>query len=150
MPTTYSNILLHCVFSTKYRERTIAPEIEERLYEYVGGIIRQKNGVLYDIGGTDDHVHLFVRWNTSECIGDLLRDVKAESSKWVHDTYPNRRDFRWQVGYAVFSVSQSQAGKLTKYIDNQKEHHKTVSFQDELRQLLDAHGIEYDEKYLWD
>jgi putative transposase len=108
MPGTYSQMLLHIVFSTKHREPWIKPEIAERLYPYVGGIVRAEKGMLYDIGGIEDHVHLYLRWRPDESVSNLMRTVKARSSKWVHDTFPALGTFAWQEGYSVFSVSKSQ------------------------------------------
>ena len=102
MPGTYSQLLLHIVFSTKGRAPWITPEVAERLYPYIGGIIRAERGVLYDIGGVEDHVHLYLRWRPDGSVSDLLRTVKARSSKWVHDTFPSLGAFAWQEGYSVF------------------------------------------------
>lgn len=113
MPGTYSQILLHIVFSTKHRHPWLSPDVAERLYPYIGGIIRAEKGVLHQIGGVEDHVHLYLRWRPSESISDLMRQVKASSSHWVHQTLPNLRAFAWQEGYAVFSVSKSQEGAAT-------------------------------------
>lgn len=108
MPGTYSQILLHVIFSTRHREPWITPDIAERLYAYIGGLVRAQNGVLYDIGGVEDHVHLYLRWRPDATVSDLMRTVKARSSSWVHDTFPNLGAFAWQEGYGVFSVSKSQ------------------------------------------
>ena len=108
MPGTYSQLLLHIVFSTKRRHRWIAQDVADRLYPYIGGIIRAEEGVLYDIGGVEDHVHLYLRWRPDGSVSDLMRTVKSRSSKWVHDTFPTLSAFAWQEGYSVFSVSKSQ------------------------------------------
>jgi putative transposase len=150
MPGTYSQLLLHVVFSTKTRTPWITADIAERLYPYIGGIIRSEKGVLYDIGGVEDHVHLYLRWRTDGAISNLMRTVKARSSKWVHDTFPALRDFAWQEGYSVFSVSKSQEDIVKKYIAKQAEHHKTKDFKTELLGLLRAHGVDFDEKYVFD
>ncbi len=150
MPGTYSQILLHVVFSTKQRRTYITPEIKERLYDYVGGIIRAEKGTRYAIGGMPDHLHLLFRWRTDEAISDLMRTVKARSSRWVHDTSPDSRAFAWQEGYAVFSVSKSAEANVKAYIENQAEHHRKRDFAEELLALLDAHGIEYDEHFVLD
>ena len=88
MPGTHSQILLHAVFSTKHREPLIGPDIAERLYPYIGGIIRAQKGVLYNIGGVQDHVHLYLRWRPDESVSNLMRTVKARSSLWVHQAFP--------------------------------------------------------------
>lgn len=150
MPGTYSQLLLHIVFSTKGRKAWITSDLSERLYSYIGGIIRAEKGVLYNVGGVEDHVHLYLRWRPDGSISDLMRTVKARSSKWIHDTFPELRDFAWQEGYSVFSVSKSQEPAVKKYIASQAEHHKKEDFKSELLKLLIAHGIEFDERYVFD
>ena len=150
MPGTYSQILLHAVFSTKQRERWIKSEIAERLYPYMGGIVRTEKGVLYDIGGIEDHVHMYLRWRPDDSISNLMRTVKARSSKWVHGTFPALGKFAWQEGYSVFSVSKSQEEAVKKYIDCQAAHHKKEDFKSELLRMLHAHGVEFDERYVFD
>jgi putative transposase len=150
VPGTYSQILLHVVFSTKHRQPFIGPGIAERLYPYMGGIIRAEKGVLYDIGGIEDHVHLYLRWRTDASISDLMRTVKARSSKWVHETFPTLASFAWQEGYSVFSVSKSQEDAVKRYIAGQAEHHKKEDFKSELLRLLRAHGVEFDERYVFE
>lgn len=149
MPSTYSQILLHFVFSTKHRGPVIAPAIQERLYPYIGGIIRAEGGVLYAIGGMPDHVHLLVRWKTDPSIADLMRTVKGRSAAWVHDTL-HAREFAWQQGYAAFSVSKSNEPAVKHYIETQPEHHRHRDFKDELLAMLRAHEIEFDERYVFD
>ncbi len=150
MPGTYSQIILHVVFSTKQRRTYITPEIQARLYDDVGGIIRAEKGTLYAIGGMSDHVHILLRWRTDGAIPDLMRTVKARSSRWVHDTFPDSRAFAWQEGYAVFSVSKSAEANVKAYIENQGEHHKKRDFAEELLALLHAYGIEYDKRFVLD
>lgn len=150
MPGTYSQILLHIVFSTKYRVPLITPEIAPRLYAYMGGIVRAEKGVLFDIGGIADHVHMYLRWRTDETVANLMRAVKARSSAWVHETFPALHAFAWQEGYAAFSVSKSQEPAVKNYIANQEAHHRTQDFKAELLQLLQRHGIPYDERYIFD
>ena len=146
MPGTYSQILLHIVFSTKLRQPYITANLAERLYAYMGGIIRAEKGVLYDIGGVEDHVHLYVRWRADASIADQMRTVKARSSKWVHDTFPTLGAFAWQEGYSAFSVSKSQEEAVKKYIAGQVQHHKKEDFKTELLRLLRANCIEFDER----
>ena len=150
MPGTYSQVLLHIVFGTKHRERWITPDIADRLYPYMGGIVRAQRGALYDIGGVEDHVHMYLRWRPDESMSDLLRAVKARSLKWVHDTFPALGAFAWQEGYSVFSVSKSQEQAVKDYIAGQAEHHKKEDFKSELLRFLRAHGIEFDERYVFD
>jgi REP element-mobilizing transposase RayT len=150
MPGTFSKILLHVVFSTKRRQPWIASEIAENLYPYIGGIIRAEKGVLHSIGGIEDHVHLYLRWRPDASISDLMRTVKARSSKWIHETFPALENFAWQEGYGVFSVSKSQENAVKEYIAGQGEHHKKQDFKAEFLRLLHAHEIDYEEKYVFD
>jgi putative transposase len=148
MPSTYSNILLHLIFSTKNRRELITPEIEPRLHEYLGGAIRGEKGVCYAIGGMPDHLHMLLRWRTDATISDLMRNIKSGSTVWVKETCG--QDFAWQTGYSVFSVSQSAKDDVASYILRQREHHEQRSFTDELEALLRLHGVEYDPRYIWD
>ena len=150
MPGTYSKLLVHVIFSTGKRVMAIKPEIEERLFAYVGGIIRDERGALLAAGGMPDHVHLLVRVPTDLSVADLVRNAKARSSAWLHETFRDQRDFAWQAGYGAFSVSPSQYEAVRRYIADQKGHHRGRSFQEEFVGFLSAHGIEYDERYLWD
>jgi len=150
MPGTYSQLLLHVVFSTKGRAPWITPDISERLYPYIGGIVRAEKGVLYDIGGVEDHVHVYLRWRPDGSISDLMRTLKSRSSKWLHDEFPALREFAWQEGYSVFSVSKSQEGAVKAYIAGQHEHHKREDFKSELLRTLRAHGVTFYEKYAFE
>jgi len=150
MPGTYSQILLHAVFSTKSRQPWITREVAERLYPFIGGIIRAEKGVLLDIGGVSDHVHMYLRWRPDHSVSDLMRSVKARSSKWIHDTFAPLEAFAWQEGYSVFSVSKSQEPAVKAYIANQASHHLRRDFKSELLELLRRHGIEFEEKYVFD
>jgi REP element-mobilizing transposase RayT len=150
MPGTYSQILLHIVFSTKNRGPWITAEIAGDLYAYIGGIVRAENGTLYECGRMPDHVHLYLRWRTDGAVSDLMRTLKARSSLWVHEKYPALREFAWQEGYSVFSVSKSQEETVKKYIRGQAAHHKRVDFKTELIALLKRHGIEFDERYVFE
>lgn len=150
MPGTYSQILLHIVFSTKHREPWINAELSPRLYSYMGGIIRAEKGVLYAIGGIEDHVHMYLRWRADESVSNLMRNVKGRSSLWIHETFPALGAFGWQDGYSTFSVSKSREEAVRRYIGNQAEHHSKEDFKSELLRLLRAHGIDFDERYVFD
>lgn len=147
---TYSQLLLHIVYSTKARKPWITADVAERLYPYMGGIIRTEKGTLYDIGGVEDHVHLYLKWRPHGSLSDLMRTLKARSSKWVHDTFPALREFAWQEGYSVFSVSKSQEDAVKKYVANQPEHHRKEDTKSELLRMLRLHGVEFDERYVFD
>jgi len=150
MPGTYSQLLLHIVFSTRGREPWISDQLAERLYPYIGGIVRAEKGVLYDIGGVADHVHMYLRWRPDGSVSDLMRTVKSRSSKWVHTEFPALRDFAWQEGYSVFSVSKSQEAAVKRYIATQEEHHRKEDFRSELLRLLRAHGVEFEERFVFE
>jgi len=150
MPGTYSQLLLHIVTSTKGRTPWISPAVAERLYPYIGGIVRAEKGVLYEIGGVEDHVHMYLRWRPDGKVSDLMRTVKAGSSKWLHATFPELAAFAWAEGYSAFSVSKSQEDALKRYILGQVEHHRTEDFKSELLRILRAHDVELDERYVFD
>jgi REP element-mobilizing transposase RayT len=137
------------VFSTKGREPLLDENILPRLHRYIGGIVRKRGGMMEAAGGTGDHVHLLFRLNADTAIADMARFVKANSSKWISQTFPGKTDFAWQTGYGAFSVSASQAAAVRRYIERQKEHHRRVSFQEEFLDFLEKHGVEYDERFLW-
>jgi putative transposase len=149
MPSTYSNLLYHIVFSTKDRERLITEEFKEELYRYMAGITREEGGTLLEIGGIEDHVHLLAKFKPSIAASDMLRLIKTNSSKWMREVKGHAR-FGWQEGYAAFSVSESLVVAVRRYIRNQAMHHRRQSFQEEFVAMLERHGVEYDPRYLWD
>ena len=146
MSHTCGNTLLHLVFSTHERRPLIKPEFRDDLFAYLGGIIRQMNGTALIVGGTTDHIHMLVRIRPAHSPAEVARIVKTNSSRWIRERSP---DFAWQTGYGVFSVSESNAAAVTKYIARQEEHHQKHSFQDEFRAFLAKNGIILDEKYIW-
>jgi len=150
MPGTYSNIKFHLIFSTKHREPFLTKDCRARVHEYLGGAIRGEGGHVIEINGVADHVHILFGWRTDESIANLLRRLKSGSSGWIHDTFPHLKHFYWQEGYSIFSVSESQVAVVRKYIQNQEEHHRTKTFKEELLSLLRKHGVEFDERYMFD
>lgn len=150
MAHTFTKLLYHVVFSTKGRSPTIDSELKPRLHAYLGGIVRELGGKAILVGGTADHVHLLVSLSPRTALADVLRVVKTNSSRWVHEEWPRRVGFAWQTGYAAFTVSQSAADALKRYIAGQEEHHRRMTFEEELLALLNRHGIEYDERHLAD
>jgi REP element-mobilizing transposase RayT len=148
MPGTYSQMLFHIVFSTDGREPWLESPITERLYPYIGGIVRAERGALLAIGGVEDHVHLYLRWRPDAALSDVMRAVKARSTVWLKGEFERLRGFRWQSGYSVFSVSKSKEQHVRRHIAGQREHHRRPSYRDELKQSLEAHEIEFDERYL--
>lgn len=149
MANTYTSLHYHIVFSTKNRESWIAADIEERIWAYLGGIANQNKIMPLQIGGTEDHVHLLLGAPTTLAPAKIAQLLKGGSSTWIHDTFPQFKGRGWQDGYGAFSVSSSNLPSVSKYIQDQREHHRTRSFQDEYRAMLDRHGIKYDERFLW-
>ena len=150
MSTTFTNLLFHVVYSTKYRRQLIKPDLRGELYRYIGGIIRDRKGILLEIGGTADHIHLLAKFSPTIAVSDMLKLIKANSSKWANDAGKWQRPFAWQTGYAAFSVSHSRVDSVRQYVRTQEEHHRRLSFQEEFIKLLEKHKIEYDAKYLWE
>lgn len=150
MASTFTNLLFHIVYSTKYRRNYIHADRQERLYQYVGGLIREQQGKLIEIGGMPNHIHILARLSPTFSISDVLRRTKANSSKWFNETFRDRVPFSWQRGFGAFSVSASNLEAVRAYIRNQEEHHKTMTFKDEFRALLQRHGIEFDDQYAFE
>jgi REP element-mobilizing transposase RayT len=148
MSDSYTNLLYHIVFSTKDRQPLLTDAYQSRLYDYIGGTIRNLGGISLGINGTEDHVHVLAKLRPDKAVSDVLRDLKANASGWMHDVFPDLKDFSWQRGYGAFTVSASNVAKVQDYIARQKEHHQKKTFRDEFIEFLKANGIEYDEKYI--
>ena len=148
MSDSYTNLLYHIVFSTKERRPLITPEYEVRLYDYVGGTIRKIGGISLELNGTSDHVHLLAKLRPDCALSDVLRDLKANATGWMHDVFPSLKDFSWQRGYGAFTVSQSNVAAVRQYIARQKEHHRNISFRDEFIHFLKENDIAYDERFI--
>ena len=149
MPQSYVNLIYHLVFSTKDRQPLITEEYQARLHEYIGGIIRGQGGIALAVNGMPDHVHVLAKLRQDKTLSDVLRDLKAGASGWMHDVFPEAQHFAWQNGYAAFTVSASQVEFVRDYVAHQPEHHRKRTFQDEFIALLRVNEIEFDEKYLW-
>ncbi len=149
MAQSFTSLYHHFIFSTKDRRPQITAEIQERLHAYIGGIIDNEKGRLLAAGGMPDHVHLLASLHGQSSTSDLMRLVKTNSSKWVHETFNGHRDFGWQDGYGAFSVSYSGLDRVKKYINDQAAHHRKKTFEEEFLAFLNKHGITYDERYLW-
>ena len=147
MPSTYTSLHAHLIFSTKDRVPFITKDWRYRLHEYLGGIVKGLGAVPLAVGGIEDHVHLLVGLKSSHRLDYFLRDLKADSSAWVHQEL-SKRMFSWQKGYAAISVSPSDIESVRRYVLNQEEHHRRQTFIEELIEILQASGIEYDERYL--
>lgn len=150
MAHTFTHLLTHLIFSTKDRRPLLDAELKARLFPYLGSIIRAHDGKLLAIDGPADHVHILASLAAKHALSDLMRELKADSTGWVHKTFPERRTFGWQTGYGAFSVSHSGLAEVKQYIRNQEEHHRRVSFQEEFLAFLRRHEIQFDEKYLWE
>jgi putative transposase len=150
MPQSLACLNCHIIFSTKNREPLLTHGWTPRLYEYIGGILRTKNCSLLAAGGMADHLHVLVSFGKQISIADVVRDIKSNSSHWIHESFDSLHGFAWQSGYGAFTVSASNLGDVKRYIANQTEHHKMHSFQEEFLAFLERHEIEYDERYLWE
>jgi REP element-mobilizing transposase RayT len=149
MAHTCSNLLVHLVFSTKERRPLIGSGMKAEVCAYLGGIVREMKGTALIANGTADHVHLLIRVPAAHAVAEMVRILKATSSKWIHQKWP-ALEFGWQTGYGAFTVSESNVDAVTKYIAEQERHHKKRSFQDEFQEFLKKNKIFVDERYLWD
>ena len=145
---TFTNLLTHIIFSTKDREPFISDAIRDRLFGYMGGILNELHVTPILINGPTDHVHILAALPPKAALSDVMRVLKTNSSRWVHEEL--HQQFAWQSGYGAFSVSHSNAEQVRLYIANQQEHHKTVSFQEEFIAFLKRHEIPYDPRYIWE
>lgn len=143
MPSAYTQNFYHIVFCTKGRANMVTPEIEERLYPFLGGIVRDLRCTPVKINGMPDHVHLLVRYRADLSHSELLQQIKGRSSKWINETWPSARRFAWQEGYGGFTVSKSAVDEVEAYIARQKVHHRKFDFEWEFLKLLENHGIEF-------
>jgi len=150
MAQTLTSLLVHLVFSTKNRADQITPEVEPKLFAYIGGILKNEKSVLLASGGTMNHVHLLVSQSKNVALSELVKEIKQSSSKWIKTQGKEFADFHWQEGYGAFTLGQSQVETLRGYLAKQKVHHQKQSFEDELREVLVRYEVDYDERYLWD
>ena len=151
MPQSLARIVLHLVFSTKNRVPFLKdPILRARLYAYMAGVLQNIGCEPILINGVEDHVHLLCNYSRTVTVAEVVEEVKRNPSKWIKEQGAAYRDFYWQSGYGVFSVSQSKVEQVRDYIAGQEEHHRKVSFQNEYRALCRKHGVEVDERYVWD
>jgi putative transposase len=150
MANTYTQIYLQLVFTPEGRENVIPVKHKEELQKYTSGIIQNRKHKLLAINYMPDHVHIFIGYNPSQALPDLLRDVKANSSKFINEKKWMSGKFRWQEGYGAFSYGHSQINDVIHYINNQEEHHRKTKFRDEYQKLLEIYEVEYDPQYLFD
>ncbi len=148
MPQSFACLHYHVVFGTKDRSAQITKTVQQRLYDYMGGIVRSSDGVLVSAGGTSDHVHLLLSLPRGMSVADAVRRIKANSSKWIRQTFSTHGTFGWQTGYGAFTVSFSKVSQVRRYIENQEQHHRTRTFDEEVMDLLTRHSLPFDERYV--
>jgi REP element-mobilizing transposase RayT len=148
MANTYTQLYIHCVFAVKYRAATLSDKWDERLRQYITGIVQEYGHKMLAINNVADHIHMLIGLDPRQSISDLLRKVKGDSSEWINKQKFTSNKFQWQEGYGAFSHSRSQVDQVVRYIFNQQEHHKKTTFKEEYTRMLDDFGIEYDERYI--
>lgn len=149
MGDAYHSIVIHYVFSTKDRAPQITGDLRDRLYAFIGGILKKHGVKALSVGGTSDHVHILASLPTTVSVSKAVQLAKGGSSKWVHLTFPERSSFAWQEGYGAFSVSMSHIPESIAYIARQENHHRKRTFKEEYLEFLKKHDVEYDERYIW-
>jgi REP element-mobilizing transposase RayT len=150
MPQSLTSILVHLIYSTKNREPWLPPEIDPELYAYQATVFKEMKCPALLINGTADHVHALFLLGRTVALCDVVEEVKKQSSKWLKTKGPRLAGFQWQAGYGAFSLGESGVPAARRYIERQKEHHRTRTFQEEFRAFLRKYKIEYDERYVWD
>jgi REP element-mobilizing transposase RayT len=150
MPQSLSKVILHIIFSTKNREPWLDSAVRPRMHAYLATICRDLGADFVHIGGVSDHVHIITTLPRALSQAQIVEELKTASSKWIKALDARYHGFFWQRGYAAFSVSPSQLEAVLQYIEAQQEHHRTRTFQEEYRELLRRHDVDFDERYLWD
>jgi REP element-mobilizing transposase RayT len=150
MAQSLSKVLLHIIFSTKNREPWLDSNVRPRMDAYLATICRDAGADFVRVGGVSDHVHIVTTLARTLSQAQLIEEIKKASSKWVKALDARYRGFFWQRGYAAFSVSPSQLDSVLEYVNKQQEHHRTRTFQEEYRELLRKHGVDFDERFVWD
>lgn len=149
MPNTYTQLYIHCVFAVKYRAAMLQTQWDERLRLYISATVQNNGHKMLAINNVSDHLHFLVGLNPNQSISEMMRLVKGDSGEWINKEKLTASKFHWQEGYGAFSYSKTQVDAVVKYIANQQEHHKKVTFLDEYKSMLDKSGIIYDEKYIF-
>jgi REP element-mobilizing transposase RayT len=150
MPSSFTNLDTHIIFSTKEREPWLRDTLVARTCDYIGGICKNRECVLAAAGGMPDHVHLLISIHPTICVADLVGDIKSNSSGWIHDTFPKLGDFAWQRCYGAFSVSESNVDAVKQYIATQAEHHRALTYKEEFIAFLERHKIPYDPRWVFE
>jgi putative transposase len=150
MPQSLSQLYVHLIFSTKHREPLLLSPVRERMHAYLATVLKNQGSPALKVAGTSDHVHALFRLSKNISLAQTVEEIKTSSSKWVKTQGTALADFHWQSGYGGFSVGPAEVEQVMEYVAQQEAHHRTVSFEEEYRRLLQAHGIEFDERYVWD
>jgi REP element-mobilizing transposase RayT len=152
MPQSLAKVIVHIVYSTKHRKPWLHdPSVRSELCAYAATVLKQDvDSPAILINAVEDHIHILCLLSRKFAIMEVVKKSKTETSKWIKKQAAMLKDFQWQAGYGIFSVSQSNVEQVKRYIGNQDEHHKRMSFQDEFREICRRHGIEIDERYVWD
>jgi len=150
MPQSLSQLYVHLVFSTKHREPLLLSPVREQMHAYLATVLKNQDSPALKVGGTSDHVHALFRLSKNTSLAQIVEEIKTSSSQWVKTQGRALANFHWQSGYGGFSVSPAELEQVTEYIAQQETHHTAVTFQEEYRKLLTIHGVEYDERYVWD
>lgn len=147
--STYTQILYQIIFSTKNRERTLTKINREKLFKYIWGLLKNKNCHLYRINGVEDHLHIITHLHPSVSLVSLVKDIKLASSQYIYQHGLFEKFNGWQEGYGAFTYSIKDKDRLIEYVKNQEEHHKTITYKEEFIEILQEHGIVFDERYLF-
>jgi putative transposase len=150
MPQSLSQLYVHLIFSTKHREPTLLSPVREALHAYLAAVLNSQDSPALKVGGMSDHVHAVFRLSKNLALAKIVEEVKTSSSKWLKTQGRALANFHWQSGYGAFSVSAADVEEVVNYIGQQESHHRVISFQEEFRKLLHAHGIAYDERHVGD
>ncbi|MBK9582411.1 MAG: IS200/IS605 family transposase [Saprospiraceae bacterium] len=150
MAGTFSQIYIQVVFAVKGRECVIHTSWEEELYKYISGIVRNKGQKMLAINGMPDHLHFIIGMKPSCCLSDLVREIKKSSNDFINEKKFSKYKFSWQEGYGAFSYSHSALDNVIQYVNNQKEHHRKISFKEEYKEFLEKFEVEFREKYLFE
>jgi putative transposase len=150
MPQSLSKLIVHIIFSTKNREPWLDANVRPRMHAYLATICRDLGAEFVHVGGVSDHVHIVTMLPRTLSQAQLIEHIKKTSSKWIKALDTRYRGFFWQRGYGAFSVSPIQLDSVLDYVNKQQEYHSTRTFQEEYRELLRKHGVDFDERYVWD
>ena len=150
MPQSLSRVVIHLIFSTKDRHPWLGPEVRPRMHAYLATVCRDLGGEAHRVGGMADHVHIVTTLPRTISQAELVEKAKTSSSAWIKTLGSGYAQFHWQRGYGAFSVSPSQLPEVVRYVENQDEHHRTRTFQEEFREVLRRHNLPFDERYVWD